>query len=122
VLARWASALLVIGGLSTILIPLLPNSLHPLVAVEVSPAVHGHSDAIRVASPDEVAAVEGLGIALLPVDMVSSALENGRLIEIRVAGWRCELREMFAVYPATRILSPKVRALIDFTLEKNQTT
>jgi hypothetical protein len=41
VLARWASALLVIGGLSTILIPFLPHSLDRLVAIPTGVGLAG---------------------------------------------------------------------------------
>lgn len=58
------------------------------------------------------AAVDGLGIALLPLFIVAGRLRDGRLVTV--------LRDhtptgsgVFAVYPATRHLSAKVRVFID---------
>jgi DNA-binding transcriptional LysR family regulator len=58
----------------------------------------------------------GMGVGYLPDALAGEAL-GAELMEIKLGGWRPIDRELFAVYPASRQLSPKVRALIDFALE-----
>ena len=58
----------------------------------------------------------GMGIGYLPDALVDEAL-GPELVEIGIDGWRPIDRELFAVYPASRQLSPKVRAAIDFALK-----
>jgi DNA-binding transcriptional LysR family regulator len=66
--------------------------------------------------PVGVAAVKrGMGLGYLPEAMIRKSLGDD-LIEIDLAGWRPLNRELFAVYPASRQLSPKVRAVIDYAL------
>lgn len=63
------------------------------------------------------AALDGIGIAQLPAYLVAPDLKAGRLVsflEDRVA----EGKTIYAVYPHTRHLSPKVRAFIDFLVAK----
>ncbi len=58
----------------------------------------------------------GLGYGFLPRGLVTSNLGR-ELQEVTISGWRAQSRELFALYPHSRQLSPKVRALIDFALE-----
>lgn len=58
----------------------------------------------------------GMGIGYLPDALVGDALGD-RLVEIDLGGWRPISRELFAVYPVSRQLSPKVRAAIEFALK-----
>lgn len=58
----------------------------------------------------------GMGIGYLPDALVGEAIGT-ELVEINIANWRPIERELFAVYPASRQLSPKVRAAIDFALK-----
>lgn len=63
------------------------------------------------------AALDGLGIAQLAAYLVADDLRAGRLIsflEDRVA----DGKPIYAVYPHSRHLSPKIRAFIDFLVEK----
>jgi len=63
------------------------------------------------------AALDGIGIAQLAAYLVAPDLRAGRLVsflEDRVA----EGKPIFAVYPHSRHLSPKVRAFIDFLVDK----
>ena len=63
------------------------------------------------------AALAGLGIAQLAAFMVAPDLRSGRLVsflEDRVA----DGKPIYAVYPHRRHLSPKVRAFIDFLVDK----
>lgn len=63
------------------------------------------------------AAIAGLGIAYLPNYRVVEDIRAGRLVRI-LAEWSTEVREIYAVYPSERYLSPKVRAFLDFIIEK----
>lgn len=63
------------------------------------------------------AALDGIGIAQLAAYLVAPDLRAGRLVsflEDRVA----EGKPIYAVYPHSRHLSPKVRAFIDFLADK----
>ncbi|WP_293574228.1 LysR family transcriptional regulator [Phaeobacter sp.] len=55
------------------------------------------------------AARRGMGIAILPRDMVADGLR-----EVSVADAQPTSRDMFAVYPSRRLLPARVRKLIDF--------
>jgi DNA-binding transcriptional LysR family regulator len=59
------------------------------------------------------AAIAGLGIARLPLFACSEDLSAGRLRRVLDA-WSVAERPVHAVYPATRHLTPKVRAFLDF--------
>jgi DNA-binding transcriptional LysR family regulator len=60
------------------------------------------------------AAVAGLGIALMPTFIVGDDLRAGRLVHL-LPEWREEGEgDVYAIYPASRNLSPKVRVFIDF--------
>lgn len=59
----------------------------------------------------------GLGIAQLPDFYVEQALGDGSLISVLDA-WRYEHGAVWLVYPQSRHLSPKVRQLADFLVER----
>lgn len=63
------------------------------------------------------AAVSGLGIAYLPSFLYSEAMEAG-LIEEAIPDLPVELLGIYAVYPPGRFTQPKVRAFIDFLVER----
>lgn len=58
----------------------------------------------------------GLGYGFLPRGLVEKELGQS-LREVALNGWRAEPRDLYALYPQSRQLSPKIRALIDFALE-----
>ncbi|MEM6986216.1 MAG: LysR substrate-binding domain-containing protein, partial [Pseudomonadota bacterium] len=62
------------------------------------------------------AACQGLGVALLPLFIVERALADGSLVEI-LPDHAWYTLELFAVYPETRHLPQRVRALIDHLVE-----
>lgn len=62
-------------------------------------------------------ALAGLGIARLSSFLVGPDLEAGRLIRL-LPEYAHEKASILAVYPQRRHLSPKVRAFIDFLVEK----
>jgi len=75
---------------------------------------------LRVNNGDALlsAVVAGMGIALLPRFICAEAVRSGRLEEL-LPGWR-ETGDsgIYAVYPARRNLSPKVRVFVDFLSER----
>lgn len=67
------------------------------------------------------AALGGLGIALLPSWLVGQEVQSGRLVEV-LPGYRAAPGALdtgiHALYPADRHLSTKVRAFVDFLVER----
>lgn len=67
------------------------------------------------------AALGGLGIALLPSWLVGQEVQSGRLVEV-LPGYRAAPGALdtgiHALYPADRHLSTKVRAFVDFMVER----
>lgn len=62
------------------------------------------------------AVLAGLGVGYLPRGLVSPHLGAG-LAPVTLEGWQAKARDLYALYPPSRQLSPKVRALIDFALD-----
>jgi DNA-binding transcriptional LysR family regulator len=65
-------------------------------------------------------ALKGLGVALVPGFSVDADLRDGRLQEV-LGGYDVEgavANEVYALYLPTRYLSPKVRAFVDFFVER----
>jgi DNA-binding transcriptional LysR family regulator len=64
------------------------------------------------------AALRGLGIVMLPSFIAGDALRAGHLERV-LPEWRvAEEANVYAVYPASRNLSPKVRVFVDFLAER----
>jgi len=63
------------------------------------------------------AAVQGCGIALLPTFIAGADFQQGRLATI-LPGYQAPEISIYAIYPATRHLSLKVRVFIDFLVER----
>ena len=61
--------------------------------------------------------LKGLGIALLPTFIVGKDLQAGRLRAI-LSDYIPLERHIWAVYLPTRHVSPKLRAFIDFLVER----
>jgi LysR family transcriptional regulator, regulator for bpeEF and oprC len=62
------------------------------------------------------ALLKGLGIGQMPCVMAHEAVANGQLVPV-LAPWHPPPVEVFALYPSSRYLTPKVRAFIDLALE-----
>ncbi|HEY1150774.1 MAG TPA: substrate binding domain-containing protein, partial [Pseudoduganella sp.] len=62
------------------------------------------------------AVLAGAGITAAAAFLVSEDLQRGDLVQV-MPGWRLKPRELFALYPQNRHMSPKVRAFIDFAAE-----
>lgn len=58
------------------------------------------------------AAVAGFGIGRLPLFIAAKALADGRLVPL-LTDWTIPPNTVFALYPQSRQLSPKVRAFVD---------
>ena len=69
-----------------------------------------------------VAALAGMGLAVLPTYAVGADLRSGRLQAVlpdwQPVGGLADADTLYAVYLPNRHLAPKVRALIDFMLEQ----
>jgi DNA-binding transcriptional LysR family regulator len=63
------------------------------------------------------AAIAGAGIVGLPRMMCLEALERGQLIEL-LPGVPLPVGEIYAVYPSRRFQALKVRAFLDFVIER----
>jgi DNA-binding transcriptional LysR family regulator len=61
------------------------------------------------------AAVQGLGIAPLPLMIAGSSIEEGRLQQV-LPEWEPPRVPIHAVYPSSRYLTPKVRAFVDLAV------
>lgn len=66
------------------------------------------------------AALAGGGLALLPTYLVSPHLQSGALIRV-LADWKVPEMMVYALYPSRRHLSPAVRALLDFLVQRFST-
>lgn len=62
------------------------------------------------------AALQGLGVACLPDYIVQPHLNSGALVSV-LDELRCQDTAVWAVYPRSRHLSPKVRHCIDYLVE-----
>lgn len=63
------------------------------------------------------AALEGIGVALLPRPYITKDLDCGDLTNI-LPGWKGEPQALYALYPAHRESSLKHRLLVDFLAEE----
>jgi len=61
----------------------------------------------------KAAALDGLGITLLPTFIVGEALKSGELVEV-LSDYSPSEISIYAVFPSKRYLSAKVRSFIDF--------
>ena len=59
------------------------------------------------------AAIGGLGIASFDRFIVHDTLQDGRLVPV-LENWKLPARSLYAVYPQSRYLAPKVRALLEY--------
>jgi DNA-binding transcriptional LysR family regulator len=70
-----------------------------------------NGDALRVA------ALAGLGIALIPAFLVRREVQKGSL-QALLDGFEPKPIDLYAIYPPTRFLAAKVRLFIDFLAER----
>lgn len=65
------------------------------------------------------AALRGLGIVYSTTFLAWRSLLDGSLVQV-LGDWELPLNDLSALYPASRQMSPKVRALVDFLVEEFQ--
>lgn len=85
------------------------------VAVELKPASFCANNGIAL----KQAAVQGLGVILVPKEFVSSELADGTLVKL-LPDWQPDPHALFAVYPFHKEQSPKVRLFIEFLVKAFQ--
>ncbi|MDX7923119.1 LysR family transcriptional regulator [Aeromonas media] len=85
------------------------------VAVELKPASFCANNGIAL----KQAAVQGLGVILVPKEFVSNELADGTLIKL-LPDWQPDPHALFAVYPFHKEQSPKVRLFIEFIVKAFQ--
>jgi DNA-binding transcriptional LysR family regulator len=64
-----------------------------------------------------IAALAGMGIALLPEIQISDDVRRGRLVQV-LRAWVAPRVPAFIVYPSRRNLAPRTRVVIDFLIEQ----
>lgn len=84
------------------------------LSVEIQPAFSANNGKVL-----HQAALLGVGIAYNTSFLAWRDLCEGRLLPV-LADWQLPLNHFTALYPATRYVSPKVRALIDYLLAQYQ--
>src|ERR1700761_6055812 len=67
------------------------------------------------------AAIAGLGIAFLPLQVVQAALDDGRLVRI-LPGWQSELTNIHLVFASQKSLTPAGRLLVEHLAEHMEPT
>lgn len=90
----------------------LADSSGATVRIEHSPRLVCHDFTLLRA-----AVLAGLGVALLPENVVRADLESGKLEQVLPA-WTLPLGVFHVVFPTRRGLLPSVRAFIDFLAER----
>ncbi|MES2103956.1 MAG: LysR family transcriptional regulator [Pseudomonadota bacterium] len=81
-------------------------------------AVHGNFQA-NTGIALRAAALGGVGIVMSAAFILQEDLRSGKLVRL-LQDYRIQPRELYAVYPQNRHLSPKVRAFIDFAAARYQ--
>ncbi len=67
------------------------------------------------------AALDGVGVAYMPEFLVGSDLAAGRLVSA-LDDWAQSKMKVYALYPKSRNLAPKVRVFVDFLVSHFQPT
>jgi len=62
------------------------------------------------------AAIKGIGIIMMPKELMRKEIESGRLIEL-MQDYLPPARPIYAVYPSERQLAPKLTSFVDFLLK-----
>jgi DNA-binding transcriptional LysR family regulator len=62
------------------------------------------------------AAIKGIGIIMMPKELMRKDIESGRLLEL-MQGFLPPARPIYAVYPSERQLAPKLTSFVNFLLK-----
>ena len=65
------------------------------------------------------AAMQGLGVALLPMPHAAPWLERGALVRL-LPGWCADNGPLALYYPNRKLLPPKTRVFVDFVVDAFQ--
>jgi len=86
--------------------------------VEIQVTVAGNFRSNRL-EPTMQAALAGVGFARLPYWLIGAHLRSGALVPI-LTNYRCKCKDdaIYGIYPEKRTASPKIRAFLDFLLQK----
>ncbi|MNX99846.1 HTH-type transcriptional regulator DmlR [compost metagenome] len=106
-------ALLWYSGMPTDTSAFPPGLKQADVAVKLVPVLSSANETLL-----HLAALQGMGIALLPTWLIAEDISDGRLVKI-LSGSSTLSHPLLAVYPSRKYLSSKVRTFIDF-LAKNE--
>ena len=63
------------------------------------------------------AAIDGVGVALLPMPHALAHLRSGALIRL-LPGWRADSGPLSLYYPGKKLLPAKTRVFVDYLLEQ----
>lgn len=85
------------------------------LTVDVRPASFCANNGIAL----KQAAVQGLGVILVPHEFVASELADGTLVKL-LPDWQPDSHALFAVYPFHKEQSPNVRLFIEFIVKAFQ--
>jgi len=85
-------------------------------SVELAPRLHATSGEFM-----RDVALAGEGVLMIPRFIMYKNLNNGSLVEI-MPGYEWDALAVYVVYPPTRHLSARVRAFVDFLVERCQGT
>lgn len=85
------------------------------LAVELPPASFCANNGIAL----KQAAVQGLGVILVPYEFVTNELADGTLVAL-LPDWQPDPHALFAVYPFHKEQSPNVRLFIEFIVKAFQ--
>jgi DNA-binding transcriptional LysR family regulator len=91
-------------------------TLHGPDGRTVSVSMRSRFRADNITSVQRVA-LDGLGIALLAPWSVAREIASGALVPV-LPGWRTQPRDVHAVWPASRAMPRRVRAVLDLMVEK----
>ena len=80
-------------------------------AATVKPVVRSVNESLL-----HLAALQGMGIGMLPVWMIEEDLRAGRLVRVLAEQGRRDVT-LYGVYPSRKYLSPKVRTFLDFLVD-----
>ena len=88
----------------------LPQLGHVLQAL-------GHAAGLGLQRFEDTGGIRRGGIALQPTYLVNPYLRSGELQAV-LPGWDLPVMTIYALYPSRRHLSPAVRALLDFLVQR----
>lgn len=81
--------------------------------IQIKPSCYAVNNGIGI----KQAAMAGLGVTLTPQMLVQDALDSGELLSL-LTDWQTDKQSLYAVYPYHKEPSVKVRAFIDYLIQR----